>query len=147
MRGADCLEQNLQDAASSLVRVRLYERLREFTSVCLNCDFWDLKDALRFARRGLSRAEFAGCGVLAGTRALVRVFMRDHERFTRDWVGCLKQDLLDSWIFGMAEALLATVGLYEHLREIMRVLREIETGLLSMEDRQPAISAFDCLPG
>ena len=46
LRGADCLEQNLQDATSSLVRVRLYERLREFTSVCLNCDFWDLKDEL-----------------------------------------------------------------------------------------------------
>jgi len=33
LRGKDWLKQNLQDAAASLRRVRLYERLREITSV------------------------------------------------------------------------------------------------------------------
>jgi len=33
LRGKDWLKQNLHDAASSLRRVRLYERLREITSV------------------------------------------------------------------------------------------------------------------
>ena len=38
---------------------------------------------------------FRDGGGLAGTGALVRVFTRDHESFTRDWVRCLKQDFRD----------------------------------------------------
>ena len=42
---------------------------------------------------------------------------------------------------------MALVRLYKRLQEITSVSREIETGLLRLEDRRPAVSVFVCKPG
>ena len=47
----------------------------------------------------------------------------------------------------MAMALIAQVHLYKRLQEITSVSREIETGLLRLKDKRPAVSVFVCKPG